>query len=102
MAAVDGVAAVDVGGDEVAVALVGAEGVCLVRAGVCAQQLRVAEVVCVGEGAAGVVGREAEGVEVLRGRDDGVEVVVVFEGGRGEVRLDDLAGDVDRVVFLEV
>lgn len=49
-----------------------------------------------------MVGRETERVEVLDGADDRVELIVALVGGRGELGLDDLAGDGNGVVFLEM
>lgn len=58
------------------------------------------QVVRVGQGAAGVVGREAEVVKVLLDGDDRTERVQVVE--RGEVVFDLAAEDPDRVRRLEV
>jgi hypothetical protein len=49
-----------------------------------------------------MISGEAEGIEVLRSGDDGVEGVVVAVGRGGEFGLDDGARDADRVVLLNV
>lgn len=49
-----------------------------------------------------MVGWESEGVEVLVRADYGMEGVVGFESGPGKDGLEDLAGDGDGMVFLEV
>ena len=45
---------------------------------------------------------EAERVKVLGGGHNGAELIVVLEGRLGEVGLDDLAGDGDGVILLQV
>lgn len=66
------------------------------------QERGLVDVVGVGAGAADVVRRETERVEVLDGADDRVELIVALVGGCGELGLDNLAGDGNGVVFLEM
>ena len=70
------------------------------RRGVGAEDGARVDVVRVGAAAAGVVGREAEGVEVLVHADDGGESVV--EGEVGEAGFDESAGEGDRMRGLEM
>ncbi|EAU38027.1 phenylalanyl-tRNA synthetase, mitochondrial precursor [Aspergillus terreus NIH2624] len=110
VAAVDGVAAVDVGDDGVAdlvragrlVAVELLEVGLLVGAGVGAQDGLVVDVVGVGAAAARVVGREAQHVKVVRRRDDRVRLGVVAVDRAWERALDQLARDGERVVLLQV
>lgn len=110
VAAVDGVAAVDVRDDGVA-DLFGAgvfiaadllEVGLLVRACVRAQHRLLVDVVGVCAAAARVVRGEAEHVEVLGCRYDWVFLAVVAEYGARELALDELSGDRQRVVLVEV
>jgi hypothetical protein len=102
VAAVDLVAAVDIGTNQIPATRARTKQLRLMGAGVCAEQGGRVDVVGVGAGAARVVGGESERVKVLKGGDDGVEGVVVFVGWGRENGLDDLAGDGDGVVFLKV
>ena len=104
MGAVDGIAAVHVGADGVpGLASCGCskveEGGVLVGRGVSAQDAGGIEVVGIGAGAARVVGREAEDIEVGMGGDNRVCSDVVLESRvRAEGGLDEFAGDADGVV----
>lgn len=84
VAAVDGVSAIDICGDEETIGEVGAECVCLVGGGMGAQDSGGVDIVRVGLAAAWMVGGEAERIEILRRGDDGIEMVVVAVGWGGE------------------
>lgn len=102
MASVDRVTPVDVRRDEEPVAAASAEGVGLVGARVGAEDGARVDVVCVCFAAAGVVGWEAEGVEVLVYADDGGEGVVGGVDGGWELGFDEGAGYGEGVGGLEV
>lgn len=101
MRLVNAVPAVNICADGVPLVLSLAEVLeCLVlmSGGVGAEDGGGVDVVGVCAGAAGVVGREAEDVEVLRCAGDRVEGDVIGEEGGGEDRFDDPAGDADGMV----
>ena len=68
----------------------------------CPQKGLPIDVVCIRQRAAGVVWREAQGVEVLLRRDYGAELVVVFVCRLGEVGLNNISSNGDGMVVLEV
>ncbi|RCI11921.1 hypothetical protein L249_4225 [Ophiocordyceps polyrhachis-furcata BCC 54312] len=91
MAAVDLVATVDVGRDEITIGgLVDAsKDLGLVGAGV-------------SPGTTRVIGREAECIKILLHRDDGVEIAKVSKAGPRKIRLNEAAGDVNGMVEFEM
>lgn len=100
--AVDFVASVHIGRDEISIALIRLENRCFVCTGMRPQEGRLVDVVRVGAGTPWMVWREAQGVKILLYRNHGVEGIVVLVGRGWEDALDDLPSDGYGVVFLEV
>lgn len=102
VAAVDGVSPVDIRRDEIAIALIRPKGICLVCAGMCPQQQLLVEIIRVSECSPWVIRRKAQRVEILLRRHHGAVFVIVLVCRLGEVGLDNLPGDVDRMVGLKM
>ena len=91
MASVNGVPSVYICANGISFALIPAESICLVSAGMCSQDSVFVDVVRVCPTAAWVVRREAQGVEILSYGDNRVETVVMGVEGRRKPGLDELA-----------
>jgi len=110
VAAVNGITPVDIGDHGVsdflrASLLIAVDllEICLLMcACMCAQHRLVVDVIGIRARTPWVVRREAQDVEVLRGRDDGVLLRVVAEDGRGELALNELTSNGERVVLVQV
>jgi hypothetical protein len=97
VAAINGIAAVYVGGDYESRRLGSTERVRLVRGGVGTQDGVFVDIICIRLASPWMVQREAKGVEILVYGDDGREVAVIFVDRLRELPFNKGAGDRQRV-----
>lgn len=110
MAAVDSISAIDVRDNGVSnlfgtrfLVPIDLLKVCLlVRASMCSQHGLLIDIVGIRAATTRMVQRKAEDIEVLRSRNNGTLLVVVSVDGTRELTFNELPGDSERVVLVEV